>query len=450
MLTIRFALPSAALAAAAVMLAPTPTRAYSVFGDTLDLTQRDYRIWNNFTDPEANDNQSADPDYPGAFGAALAIRKGVAEWGSGPHGKGTSDPTQAILGSGGSNFDAFFSGYCMGPGSQNANIISMIEGTSAVKAFTNIPIRDGWRIRFWEDPYVWNDGPDAVLAGGNDGWDIQGVTTHEFGHALGLDHSSDPEATMFMTSPDKGLSFRSIEADDIAGVQFLYGVRSPDKPLIESYSLQPGGFVLLEGRGFDPTDNEVWFTHLARILGPDGPPVKVKGVPSTDGGSRLLVQVPAEAGPGDIAVKLPGAAFWALSNVWPFDPRWDLLDHPLAYGEGKLTSAGTTPTLTPLNNPSAHAGAFTMEVQGATGTVGMLLSSEGRANLPFQGGTLLVAAPIHRDAIFGIDIFGVGEVSLTTRIEAVGLTRHYQVWFRDTGDPFGSGLTNGLKVTFLP
>ena len=442
-------LPGLAIALVLALLLPTPTRAFAVFGDTLDLGQRDFRIWNNFTDPEANDNLALDPDFPGAQGAALAIWKGVAEWGSAPHGTGTTDPSQPVIGSGASNFDAFFSGYSEGPGNRNANVLSMIEGSSFIKAYTEIPIRDGWRIRFYEDPWVWNDGPDTLLLGGSKALDLQGVATHEYGHALGLDHSSDPTATMFASSANGAIDFRSIEADDIAGIQFLYGVRSPSKALITGYTLVSGGQVLIEGRGFAATDNEVWFTHRAKITGPDGDPVRVTGVPSTQGGSRILVTLPDDFGPGDIAVRRPGIRPEDLSNASPFDPRRDALSPPQSYGQGKLTSIGTTPTLTALTLPSATAGTFRLELRDALGSFGLLLESENRAATPFQGGTLYLAAPLRRVQPVSIQ-FGLASIDVDAPADLIGRSRYYQVWFHDPGDPLGSGLSNGVRVTFLP
>lgn len=51
--------------------------------------------------------------------------------------------------------------------------------------------------------------------------DIQGVATHEFGHAIGFDHSFYFQATMYWSGGDAGL--RTLAPDDERGVRFLYG-----------------------------------------------------------------------------------------------------------------------------------------------------------------------------------------------------------------------------------
>ena len=58
------------------------------------------------------------------------------------------------------------------------------------------------------------------------GTNLLWTATHEFGHVLGLDHSSDRDAIMFPYYPNFYHPNLSLEPDDIAGIQSLYGKKS--------------------------------------------------------------------------------------------------------------------------------------------------------------------------------------------------------------------------------
>lgn len=442
----RLAPPALALLGA-VVLFPAHGRSFTLLGGFLDLGQRDFRIFNNFTDPTANNNQVPDPDFPGALGAELAIWKGVAEWASRAHGTGGTDPLQSDgIGSGHSNFDSFYVGENTWPGGTNSNTISMLAATSSIHAFTEIPISDGWRIRFVDNPDDWSDGPGPALIGANP-YDIQGVACHEFGHALGLDHSSVPGSTMFGSVPAQAESLRSIEDDDRAGLQFLYGALSPNKPRVDTYELSQGQ-VTLHGANFDLADNEVWFSQA--VPGGDGTPVKVSFAASHSGGTRLTVTIPATAGPGDIAVKRPGDSAEELSNAFPFDPtREPSFQAPLYYGLGSPLGSGLVPQLTLMNVPSISAGFLEIEMsQGTLSGLGMVFSGPFRTSTPFSGGTLLVKAPLTRDLAFQ---FNLTQANLQVPIPPnalVGETRYYQVWVADSSLPTGAASSRALRVTW--
>lgn len=447
----RLAAPAAALAGALYLLAPAHTRAFDVYGDVLDLTQRDVRFLDGFTGPWAHTNQVPDPDFPGALGAELAVRKAIAEWGSEPHGTGRTDPTQERLGSGGSNFDAFYSGASAITGGPNGNIVSVIPGAGSTYAFTELPIGDGWRIRFYDLSADWNDAPAPPLQGPNP-LDIQGVMTHEYGHALGLDHSMVPGATMGQSTSDRGVDLRSLEDDDIAGVRFLYGARSPGKPRIERYELS-GATATLVGTGFHPTDNEVWLTHRDPTQGVDGTPVLVSGLPSSQGGTRVTFAVPLDAGPGSVALRVPGTGPEALSNARPFDPARPAWTPPVRYGAPGLSAAGTDVVLDWATIPSVTAGAMTLTVAGGDPAVGfatgILVTGTGRGSLVTPYGSLLVAGAVRRMA--PISLFaGVGTVQLDLGATPfAGTIVTAQAWIPD-GGPAGAVLSDALEIVLTP
>jgi len=65
---------------------------------------------------------------------------------------------------------------------------------------------------------VWINPADA--SGTTSGIDLFTVLLHELGHALGLGHSTNSQSVMFETYSG---THRTLSADDIAGIQYLYG-----------------------------------------------------------------------------------------------------------------------------------------------------------------------------------------------------------------------------------
>ena len=445
-------LPSCALGAALLFFLPGTGTAFNLLGGSLDLGQRDFRVFNNFTDVEANDNQTPDPAFPGATGAVRAIWAATAEWGSELRKDGGGDPSQpGDLGSGGANFDSSFQGQAPDPGDTNGNIFSEISGQSGgVLAFTELPISDGWRIRFYRAPTVWYDGPGAPTVNGNDHKDLQGVACHEYGHALGLDHSTISQGlTMFPGVSTNFVIRRSIEPDDIAGVQAIYGVKSATKPHIESYLIN-GAQATILGTNFAASGNEVWFTRGSGVG--DGTPVKATLVNSTQNGTRIDVTLPNEAGKGDVLVRVPGLTGDKLSNAYPFDQL--LGDCPGAelIGQAKVNSAFLTADLFPAGTPSVTYNDLELNVYfgGIPGAPAILFYGTQPAAIPFFGGTLYAGGPLTRDRHLILGPLGDALLQVPVTPAMVGQTRYYQLWYLDSADAFGVGLSGGVKVTFCP
>ena len=331
----------AAGVAVAALSAPVGTAAFDTIGGTLSQSQRDFRVFNNFSDSQANNNTTPHASFPGALGALMSIWKGHVEWASEPFaGTGAGDglTSNPILGSGGANFDNTYQATHTATGGNNGNVHSELAGSSgSTLAFMQGPISDGWTIKYYEG-WTWHDGPGAVSSG----VDLQGVATHEIGHSLGLGHTGVSGSTMLPSISGTGSGQRSIESDDIAGVQFLYGVKAANKPKITSLtgSKTIGQSLTINGSNFSTTGNEVWFTKLAS----DGVPVKVTSVASTGGGTVISVTVPAGIQDGEVMVKRNGTAFADLSNSFPID-----------VGSG----AGDPPFVTSVDPSTGPAGGFT-------------------------------------------------------------------------------------------
>ncbi len=297
---------------------PAATVAYSTIGGSLGTSQRGFRAVDNFPGAAANDDTAPSALFPGAVSSSRAIMKAHAEWGSGLWaGTGNGDPVQGAIGSGGANFDTVFLGETPFNGGVNGNVHSYTAASgdfcgAGTLAVTLSPISDGWTIRYCPG-FTWDDGPSTPGAGLID---IQGIACHEIGHALGLGHSTATGATMRATVSGSGVGLRSIEADDIAGLQSIYGIAAISKPRITglSGSTSIGAALVVQGTKFSSNGNEVWFTPA----GGSSQPVKVKNLASSNAGSLLAVIVPDGVTSGQVLVKANGSGGASLSNAWPF------------------------------------------------------------------------------------------------------------------------------------
>lgn len=280
---------------------------YSLLGFKLGLSQRDFRIYNNFKDGTANNNIVPDPDFGGHHGAPLALMKGVAEWGSLPMG-------QSGWGTGGANFDAHFAGLADEVGGLDANIISARYDNGGSTLAITYPSAGGWQIRFFDAPWEWHDGPEYPPEG-NNRTDLQAICAHEYGHALGLGHTSVEGATMYPYSSGVGDGLRTIEPDDRDGLHALYGAASASKPAITTLSggMSVGELLVIEGYNFSAVDNEIWFTGD----GSTGAPIKILDVGSAANGTRIEVVIPEGSCNGAVAVRKKGRCHASLSNSYP-------------------------------------------------------------------------------------------------------------------------------------
>jgi hypothetical protein len=315
MRTVTRSAPVCLLVLLAVMVsAPGLLVAWSVIGGSLGISttalgwQRDVRIYNNSNDAAANNNVTPETAHPGAVGAPLAIWKAARGW--------ASDNVLAAR-----NFDFDWQGVSTVLDVSDANMVSWgtLGCSAGVLAYCETPISDGWNIIMC-DNWNWSDGPGST-AGGQ--VDIQGVATHELGHALGLGHSTvscgtcSTSATMCAAICGSGVSERSVTPDDQAGLQSIYGAIPPNKPVITSLggSTTTQQTLVINGSGFAPTVH-VKFTAFTSQNSFNIPGV-VTNVASTAGGTQVSVVVPYYANDGNVIVWDPVGG--VTSNAFPID-----------------------------------------------------------------------------------------------------------------------------------
>ena len=415
----------------ATLLPVLPTKAYTLGTNNLSVDARYFCVFNNFSDVSANNNLVQDSNFPGHQGAVMAIWKASVEWGSTLHGNGAGYSSQPNdLGSGGANFDLSFQGLAQSPDALGGNVHSEISGSAGgTYAFAEIGPNGGWRIRYFS-VWTWDDGPGTIVGG----VDLQSVATHEMGHGLGLGHSSVPGATMVSTISIGSIGARSIEADDIAGVQAIYGVAAATKPRITGL-VDINGTLKIRGTNFVGTGNEVWFTNA-----------NGSGIPSSNG-IDLFVNVPSNAAPGDLLVKVPGSSYATLSNAWPFDPTQPLPCMVKSYGQ----TAGGANKLSLATSGSPTLGqTITLNLNSAPfGAVGWLHFARSSANQPLLGGTQLINLNQIVQTTLLTVLFNPTQIKLVVPPNPglAGVHVFGKAAVLDVTQPGGLAFSNGLELT---
>jgi hypothetical protein len=432
--------------------------AFSTIGGSLSQSQRDFRVYNNFADSNTNENDVAHPNFPGAQGAEMSIWKACVEWSSRAFADGTGDPANgSALGSGGANFDPYWAGNANGVGGSNDNIMSAVNSCSAgVLAYCETPISNGWRIRFCE-AHTWDDGPAYSIFG----YCLQGVGCHEYGHALGLGHSTVAIATMYPTVSGSGIGQRSIAADDIDGVQYIYGTAGSNKCEITGVEVV-GGSITITGNNFSGSGNDVWFTRAAVTSTGSNPRLRVQGLSSS--GGTITVNIPAEAGPGVVMVKRSGSGGDDLSNPWPTSLIEEGLCDPDYYCTASPNSTGIGAFLAHGGSLSVSGADLSFDCYGLPNNqYGVFYYGAAQTSTAFGNGVRCVAAggvgtfrlPVVQSDSFGSVSYAVDftapPVSSGAGAFTAGSTWYFQYWYRD---PQAGGanfnLTDALGGTFCP
>jgi len=341
----------------------------------------------------------------------------------------------------GANFDNVFAGVAPDAGSTNGNVHAPLAGLGAgVLGFVETPVGDGWRIRYNAD-LLWDDGPGAPEPGAID---LQGVATRFVGNTLGLGSSRVPGATMGPSLIGDGTALRSIEADDVAGVQAIYGVAAATKPGIDavSGSCVAGDPLVIDGAAFAPFGNEVWFTDAETL----GEPLVVEGVASTAGGTRIELPLPAGADDGEVLVRVPGQTGASLSNAFPLN----VVDGGFGFVGPGLACAAGTPRLAGDGSLSTAPGSgpALIDVSGAApfAPVTLFVGPASRPT-PLKGGVLYPVPILAQVPLGPTDAQGRRSLTATIPPAPAGTFVVLQAWIADATGPQGVTATNGLSLT---
>ncbi|HXW08151.1 MAG TPA: matrixin family metalloprotease [Vicinamibacterales bacterium] len=185
----------AALMAAALLLQDRPS-AYSTSGSKWATSPVPYRV------------NAANMDLPAAQ-ADAAMRIGADSWAL------QSGASIAFQHAGASTQTT--------TGFDNLNLVVFRDASSGSAIATTYWWSSGGRILdadivFWDGEFKFFAG----TTGCSGGFYIEDIAAHEFGHALGLGHSTVVGTTMYPSTSSCNTANRTLHDDDIAGVRSLY------------------------------------------------------------------------------------------------------------------------------------------------------------------------------------------------------------------------------------
>ncbi len=145
--------------------------------------------------------------------------------------------------------------------------------------------------------YAWNSYPGALrtTTSGDTLMDFRRVALHEFGHVLGLDHPDQAGQSVSAVMNSRISNTATLTADDLAGVQSLYGVPAPvvQPPQITG---QPQGRTVVAGASTSFTVGATgtslsyqWLKNGAAISGATSATYTIASVATGDAGTYSVI-----------------------------------------------------------------------------------------------------------------------------------------------------------------
>jgi hypothetical protein len=135
-------------------------------------------------------------------------------------------------------------------------------------------------IIFWDGGFNFFTGTSGCGVVSNAAY-IEDIAAHEFGHALGLNHSTSTDATMYPSYSYCSQAFRTLAADDINGAKALYPTVSNTAPSVtistpaSGSSYASGATVSFTGSASDAQDGSLtsalaWTSTIDGAIGLGG------------------------------------------------------------------------------------------------------------------------------------------------------------------------------------
>src|SRR5688572_10041072 len=134
----------------------------------------------------------------------------------------------------------------------NRNVVFFRSGTNGSAIGTTYSWWSGSNelldsdIIFWDGGFKFFTGSSGCGGVANAAY-MEDIAAHEFGHALGLNHSSSSDATMYPSYSYCSMAFRTLANDDINGAKALYPTTSANSAPAVTISTPANGSSYASG-----------------------------------------------------------------------------------------------------------------------------------------------------------------------------------------------------------
>ncbi|XP_055971018.1 macrophage metalloelastase [Sorex fumeus] len=174
---------------------------------------------------------------------------------------------------------------------------------------------------------------DEIWTKSSKGINLFLVAVHEFGHSLGLDHSNDPKSIMFPTYSYVDTNTFRLSADDIRGIQSLYGGPETSQlkpPYPDIYSPRCGPNLSYDA--VSTVGDKIFYfkgrQFFWRFIG--NPRRKVSSISSLLPNLSTGIEAAYEIGVKNQLFLFKDDKFWALQNLRP-QPGYPKSIHSLGF-----------------------------------------------------------------------------------------------------------------------
>jgi len=136
-------------------------------------------------------------------------------------------------------------------------------------------------IVFWDGPFTFFTGSTGCGGVSNAAY-MEDIAVHELGHALGMNHSTDTDATMYPSYSYCSMKNRTLAADDISGAKALYPATAANSAPsvsigspVNNASYATGASVTFTGSANDTQDGQLtsalsWTSSIDGAIGAGG------------------------------------------------------------------------------------------------------------------------------------------------------------------------------------